>query len=337
MSVEQIKRQLYFLEKCPEYNFDKFRGIVNENYRSSKCKNGEGLEKHENIEKCVKLHTILDDLENILDLSHGKFSNIWNNFRYVISPTTDSDIYSSTLIDSFIDTYGKIVEDYYVRSFNKYKNLHGTEEEVIDTMMLYYFVENIENINKIIRNANDKNNNICCWFINHCLAIVRKYQKGKCSSAIFDKSTGSTVCREVNNFLAQYKEKVLPVLNSEHNITARNPYSITDAILCSSEDPFRNNFYSFFRSSSELTKTGKGVITVFSIFGVFLILFFLYKFTPLSSYINPRFRRTRRIWRNIERNAENKFINDDSQSEESARHIPNYMDYTSSSSSQSLY
>ncbi|SBT70178.1 hypothetical protein PMLGA01_020005000 [Plasmodium malariae] len=92
-------------------------------------------------------------------------------------------------------------------------------------------------------------------------------------------------------------------------------------IPCSSEDPFRNNFYSFFRSSSELSKTGKGVIT----------------FTPLSSYINPRFRRTRRIWRNIERNAENKFINDDSQSEESASHIPNYMDYTSSSSSQSLY
>ncbi|SBT87059.1 PIR protein [Plasmodium malariae] len=285
MSVKQIKRQLYFLEKWPEYNFDKFRGIVNEKYKSSTCKNGEGLDIQGNTEKCVKLHTILDDLENILDLSHGKFSNIWNDFKDVISPTSKSNIYSSTAIDRFIDTYGKIVEDYYVRSFNKYKNLHGNEEEVIDTMILYYFVENIENIKRMISEARDKNNNICCWFINHCLEIVRKYQNGKCSSAIFDKSTGSTVCREVNNFLAQYKEKVLPVLKSKPNIIAENTYSMLSPIPCSSEDPFRNNFYSFFRSSSELSKTGKGVITVFSIFGVFMILFFLYKVSKNSVLI----------------------------------------------------
>ncbi|KAI4840874.1 PIR protein [Plasmodium brasilianum] len=320
MSVKQIKRQLYFLENWPEYNFDSLRGIVNDAYRTTECININGFGLHKSKENCVKLHTILDNLENILDLSHGKFSNIWNSFRNVISYKPENKVYSSTAMDNFIDTFGKIVEENYVKNFNKYKNLNGTEEEVIDTMMLYYFVENLGNINRMISNAHDKNNNICCWFINHCLEIVRKYQNGKCSNYnINDKSSGSTICIEVKNFLAQYGEKLYLHIKYLQNLDKLEPkHSITDAILCSSEDPFRNNFHSFFRSSSELTKTGKG-------------------FTPLSSYINPQYRRTRRIWRNIERNAENKFINDDSQSEESARHIPNYMDYTSSSSSQSLY
>ncbi|SBS95160.1 PIR Superfamily Protein [Plasmodium ovale curtisi] len=328
MAVERLKSQYKFLKNWPEYTFEGLRGIISSSYADTKCGKVDGYNKYRTKNNCVKFYSILDKLINNVGLNNSNY-DIWADFVGRIYTKEHEFSYDSPVVESLIYNLGKLVEDNLLKNFNAYKYIHGNNTEVLDTMKLYYFSKNLGNIDIIMRNPDDIYHVDCCKFINHSLDIFKKYKDTKCGLKLNDKNNGSTICIEIEAFLSNYKDKLLPTLKSMGNVDPKGDTPITTHINCPMEVPtYTNGFFSYLKNgSTQLTPLGVGTLSFLIALGVFLVILTIYKFTPLGPSINPQMRRKKRVWGNIEEEYSEEFYPGDQSTNRDNRHIQDDMRY----------
>ncbi|SBT02035.1 PIR Superfamily Protein [Plasmodium ovale curtisi] len=318
MALADLGKEYDFLVSKPVYQFDYLRGFYKESKYSDICRELKGNSEYINKNTCINLFGILDNVFNRGLLGSNK--QIFSNFYKWFNINTGNLDLTSDFMRDLMYYFSSFVKESINSNFKTYSESYANSTELKDITKLFYFTQNVGNIKEGVENVDGPNYRKYLKFINECLNIYRKYKNTKCSEKYPYTFTGSTICFEVDSFFNSYESILFPTLRYMSKVKTKNA-SPNDVISYSAhEDKYPMIISSIFgERSSELSTISSASIIGFSIFGFVLILFMLYKFTPLGSRINPRMKRTRRIWRDIESDYVQQLHQDDNVQEENVR------------------
>ncbi|SBT58208.1 PIR Superfamily Protein [Plasmodium ovale wallikeri] len=329
-----------FLANRPPYEFD-VQGLYKAETYKYICENLEGgYAPHKNKDICINFFSYLEGI--MMNGVVGNNKEFLETFKKWFSEKKPPFHYTSEFMFSFNNHFKKVIQNSVMDDFNEFKDYGWNNLELTDLFKLYYFSKNITGIKQIMETGFSHGSyKKCCKFVNECIDIFRKYKNAKCAGGLANKRVGNTVCFELESFFNTFENILYPHLKSKNaKVVSLKDINENDRFFCSIEEtkPGYNPYGIFFKFTKlEFTPLEKSAIGGFSVFAAFLVLFILYKFTSFGSAVNPRMRRTRRMWRNVEREHMNQMNEHAEMFANENYRIPSRVDSYSSLSSSSLY
>ncbi|SBS94202.1 PIR Superfamily Protein, partial [Plasmodium malariae] len=286
-----------FLENKPPYEFTNFGGYHEKSYYENLCSDLSKNSSYYEKKNCIDLFSIMD---NVIegDVLDDDPQSIWNNFKEWFPQNKSGIDFSSVAMRDLITKFGEFIKANISKKFDEFKVSYMSNVELSDLTKLYYFTKNVGNIDKKILDVDSSDRNKYCNFINECLQIYRIYKYTTCEGNSPRQFDGNPICMEADNFFESYKNILYDDLKSLGMVTSEQA-SIDDLVKCSRND--YTYLYNYVFGIRKLSGFDNTRIVLLTMFGIFLIMFILYKFTPLGSLVQPRKRKTRKLWRNIQK------------------------------------
>ncbi|KMZ82875.1 variable surface protein Vir8 [Plasmodium vivax India VII] len=304
--VQAIKKKLQdeypFLANTIMYDFETLRGMYKEQPYGWVCNNIVIPDTKENVNRntCIQffsyLHAILvkgalGDNETFMDKIVRWFHANKNNLKSI-----------PDFMDSFNKTFEQNIRNSIMEGFNKFVNAGWNQTELEDIMKLYYFRLNAQIINRILMgDITTYEYGQMCTFVNDCIDIYRKYKKTRCADTLHNAHSGSSICYELEPFLESYEKYVYkPTVPRRKGVISLKDDIENARVHCTVfESKYGYNpFGIFFKNkTSTLNSNGKIMVGGLSITAGMLLLFFLYKFTPLGNYFFPNSKKAKKRWR----------------------------------------
>ncbi|KNA02130.1 variable surface protein Vir8g [Plasmodium vivax North Korean] len=299
---EKLKQEYPFLTYTYVYDFETLRGMYEEGPYGWVCNNIVIPDTKENVNRntCIQffsyLHAILvkgalGDNETFMDKIVHWFHANKNNLKSI-----------PDFMDSFNKTFEQNIRKSIMEGFNKFVNAGWNQTELEDIMKLYYFRLNAQIINRILMgDITTERYAQMCKFTNECVDIYRKYIKSRCAGTHYNANSGSSICFELQPFLDAYEQHVyIPTVPRRKGVISLKDDIENARVHCTVfESKYGYNpFGIFFKNkTSTLNSNGKIMVGGLSITAGMLLLFFLYKFTPLGNYFFPNSKKAKKRWR----------------------------------------
>ncbi|GAW79051.1 variable surface protein [Plasmodium gonderi] len=247
----------------------------------------------------------------------------WVNFLKWFYDNNSNYFYYANGMDSseLAEPIKKITESNYTNNPN-INQILSSKEKLEKLLKLHYFGQNVGDIQTILDNQNHSSYKNACEFVNECLHIFREFKKDYCEVGTTSNYKGSTVCKQLDEFLDRYEYSLYKPLKSHNKMSSLVDYPESAQVRCDISDSlYYTPFWSLYKTNSEeFSVLGNFVVSGFVMFAVYLILLILYKFTPIGLHFSPGGqRKARRIWRKVEmdqfRDSGSSLYSDDNESE----------------------
>ncbi|KMZ95657.1 variable surface protein Vir8 [Plasmodium vivax Mauritania I] len=304
--VQAIKKKLQdeypFLANTIMYDFETLRGMYKEGSYGWVCDNINTGKYRMNVNKniCVNFFSNLDAI--LVKGALGDNENFMNKLKDWF-PRNKANLKSvPEFMKSFNDTFEKNIRNNIMDGFNKFVKESWNDSELEDILKLYYFKLNVARIRDILLgDITTEQYGKMCSFVNDCLDIYRKYKNSRCTERLHNSNSGSTICYELEPFAESYEKYVyLPSVPRHKGVVSLKNDPENARVYCSVfESKYGYNpFGIFFKNkTSTLNSNGKIMVGGLSITAGMLLLFFLYKFTPLGNYFFPNSKKAKKRWR----------------------------------------
>ncbi|CAI7717860.1 PIR protein [Plasmodium vivax] len=304
--VEAIKQKLRkeypFLANTIMYDFETLRGMYEENTYGLICNDIVSKDTYENVNKttCINFFSNLDAI-----LLKGALGDNENFMKKLVDwfPRNKANLKSvPEFMKSFNDTFEKNIRNNIMDGFKKFVNSTWNDTELEDILKLYYFKFNAARIRDILLGdiTTDQYGKMC-KFANECIDIYRKYIKSRCANTLHNSNSGSSICYELKPFLDAYESYLYQPSVARHKgvVSLKNDPENARVYCSVYESKYGYNpFGIFFKNkTSTLNSNGKIMVGGLSITAGMLLLFFLYKFTPLGNYFFPNSKKAKKRWR----------------------------------------
>ncbi|SCO65072.1 VIR protein [Plasmodium vivax] len=294
--VKAMQKEYKFLTNWPDYHFQNMRGIYKAEFESL-CSGLSGNSDYINKQNCVKLFSIVD---NILHRGGLKVNDdIWDSIQEAFKSHKGHIDLSSEHLTKYLNDLAGVVQKGLLDDFKKFKSYYGRNYEFSYIAKLFYFTQNVGIIQSLMNSPDNPQHVPCCEFVNQCLEIYRQIKDAKCSGNAQGTFNPSTLCVEMNSFIETYKEKLYPQLKYNNLVGSDSKDPIYGPVKCYYKNGSGGFFSSLFRYPSDMSYSGKVALISFSAFAGSMLLFMLYKYSPLGFLFGKDKKRKRRSWQRM--------------------------------------
>ncbi|SBT86850.1 PIR protein [Plasmodium malariae] len=295
MNPEVLKQDLPLYKLYEE--FDSYKNGYKDN---SICKNfikDKYLKSHDLTKLCQHLSAVLSSFNNIKQTHTEVSSNICNHLNIWLYNKLTNLVYDPATLDNVHYAFMKVFKDKEVCEDCNYLNYNKCNKDEFNIIKKFHdYSENFVGIqNKIKENDYSVIKNYCSYIaesVNFYNDIVLKYANSY-TDYIYDS--------ELKTFRDNFKKIYKATLSCNSHIPHLQP-AYNDNIELS-------HVFNYNTLNSEPVNLRSVAKNLLTFFGIFLIFFCVYKFTPLGNLLNLKLRRKkRRIWRNIKQEYEKQLL-----------------------------
>ncbi|KMZ95658.1 hypothetical protein PVMG_05671 [Plasmodium vivax Mauritania I] len=292
--VKAMQKEYKFLTNWPDYHFQNMRGIYKTDFESM-CSGLSGNSDYINKQNCVKLFSIID---NILHRGGLKVNDdVWKGIQEAFKSHKGHIDLSSEHLTKYLNDLAGVVQKGLLDDFKKFKSYYGKNYEYSYIAQLFYFTQNVGIIKSLMNSPDSAQHVPCCEFVNQCLEIYRRIKDAKCSGNTQGSFNPSTLCVEMNSFIETYKDNLYQDLKYRKLVDSNS--AIDGPVKCHYKNGSGGFFSSLFRYPSDMSYSGKVALISFSAFAGSMLLFMLYKYSPLGFLFGKDKKRKRRSWQRM--------------------------------------
>ncbi|GAB64545.1 VIR-like CYIR protein [Plasmodium cynomolgi strain B] len=229
-----------------------------------------------------------------------KFGSFFIEWSY--QKQTDPNVFTNWNLDKFVSLIESLIKANVQPILNDAEVLNKDNVKLRNVMKLYYFWENLGDITARFNANHDESYVPYCHFINDCLDIFNVYYPEVCSAHWPEETKPKNICKLFEDIKDGYKNRLYPYIERRKALIKGYGDGIFEYRL---QCKFNQREYgsrpieSFFAqpNSGFLTGFNKLIVSSFSMLGVLMFFFLLYKLTPINRLFGSKEAERTRRWR----------------------------------------
>ncbi|SBT58211.1 PIR Superfamily Protein [Plasmodium ovale wallikeri] len=226
-----------------------------------------------------------------------KNHDMWTEFiQWPYNTQNEHPYFVHDNMNTFSTNLGTLIREKMDNIINNVETLNEKSESLKNVLKLFYFSDGISDVISVLRGDNQDNKlqyQSYCKFVNDCLDMYGEYNPIICIN-VHEESKSHNICNVLETFFVKYRDMLYPVVRTRGNVTSQND-PLYDRIRCSVSDIAGEKYTvsNFYKSVIEdgFSPFNITMTVSFSILGLLLVFFLIYKLTPLGKMIDARVQR----------------------------------------------